>query len=291
MKYERFAGAATVLLAAVLIATASCSVDTDETTHSVEGASGSAEISQATDEAGDDIARSSSATSAIPELPVVDTPCVDAVGPNSTPDDIVHAALDTPSMPGPDGLFPEIEYASRIPDGVDPYEFYAPRYYTGEVPEGGDAAYAEVACDLWVHLWDMNLDDNEITEILTRPGFVRSDGRKLCTSLHADGDPAEFIEDAEQQTAELAGEAAGLAASSLSQAEEELSEARAEIDLPTPEDMDPADTAVVRARAVESASRFVDWARRQTDITIQYGQIAQLKTMRAALEFVCPTAA
>lgn len=121
--------------------------------------------------------------------------CVDTSGPNSTPDQIVGAALAAPAsnLPGENRTVRDV---LPLTFGLDPGETLRVDYESeqaaevfNDVPLGGDASFAAAACELH---WDvMNgsylfaqrfwpTDDSTRNRVASTPHLLRGMGRWFC---------------------------------------------------------------------------------------------------------------
>lgn len=121
--------------------------------------------------------------------------CVDSSGPNSSPDQIVDAALGAPAT----NLRGETRTVAQT---LPPY-MSSPRLRQDaiegvfrDVPEGGDAAYAAAVCSLtnwdikngsYIHNYGVDITSDEVRAALARqPSLLRGWGRAECAAANAD---------------------------------------------------------------------------------------------------------
>lgn len=134
--------------------------------------------------------------------------CVDSQGPNSTPDQIVDAALSTPvtdPVTGETKTMLELgqQSAAQLNNMLPGLELdgspkgFRDQYLDDlwkDVPEGGDAAYAAAVCTMrsgWPKI-DILLSWQEAKAAAT-PHVLRSSGRNVCTLVRSGDMPAESL--------------------------------------------------------------------------------------------------
>lgn len=115
--------------------------------------------------------------------------CVDASGDNSELRTLVEAAVNTPALQfdGRVATLGEVLAQSSPEPGADPIDQVTPQFYgDDQVPAGGDADFAALACGL-EFAWASDLDAADRDRLRETPGFIRSLGRQACMALEQGG--------------------------------------------------------------------------------------------------------
>jgi|GEM_PF-6107898 len=156
--------------------------------------------------------------------PDVAAECVDARGPNSTPEQIVEAALAAPVVNPLTGEKETVADAVERAVGRPPQPAQFVDTVFTDIPPDGDAAFAAAVCRLtaWVppegsYVWDVRAVPGDRAEVVRIPHLLRSWGRVECSQDTAEWKSARTFRAIEAEIRDARSDAEALKRSLLAE--------------------------------------------------------------------------